>query len=137
MPEPSLKPVHWVASSRKDLRTFPEAVQRAMGYALFRAQEGKKASSAKPWRGIIKGAGVLEIVEDHDTNTFRVLYTVRFAGAVYVLHAFQKKSKKGIKTAKSELDLIHKRFKASQEHYEHWRATQENSDDDDESAADS
>jgi phage-related protein len=85
VPEPSLKPVHWVASSRKDLRTFPEAVQRAMGYALFRAQEGKKASTAKPWRGVIKGAGVLEIVEDHDTNTFRVLYTVRFAGAVYVL----------------------------------------------------
>jgi len=77
-----------------------------MGYGLFRAQEGKKASSAKPWRGLVKGAGVFEIVEDHDTNTFRVLYTVRFAGAVYVLHAFQKKSKKGIARPKKGIDLI-------------------------------
>jgi phage-related protein len=124
VPEPSLKPVHWVASSRKDLRTFPEAVQRAMGYALFRAQEGKKASTAKPWRGVTKGAGVVEIVEDHDTNTFRVLYTVRFAGAVYVLHAFQKKSKKGIATPRHEVELIRARYELAKEHYEQWRKEQ-------------
>jgi phage-related protein len=124
VPETSLKLVHWVASSRKDLRTFPEAVQRAMGYALFRAQDGKKASSAKPWRGLVKGAGVLEIVEDHDTNTFRVLYTVRFAGAVYVLHAFQKKSKKGIATPRHEVELIRARYELAKEHYEQWRKEQ-------------
>jgi phage-related protein len=122
--EPSLKPVHWVASSRKDLRTFPEAVQRAIGYALFRAQEGKKASAAKPWRGIIKGAGILKIVEDHDTNTFRVLYTVRFAGAIYVLHAFQKKSKKGIATPRHEVDLIRARYELAKEHHDQWRKEQ-------------
>ncbi len=124
MPEPSLKPVHWVASSRKDLRTFPEAIQRAMGYALFRAQEGRKALAAKPWRGVIKGAGVLEIVEDYDTNTFRVLYTVKFAGAVYVLHAFQKKSKKGIATPRHEVELIRARYELAREHYEQWRKEQ-------------
>jgi phage-related protein len=124
VPEPSLKPVHWVASSRKDLTTFPEAVQRAMGYALFRAQEGKKASSAKPWRGLVKGAGVLEIVENHDTNTFRVLYTVRFAGAVYVLHAFQKKSRKGVATPRHEVELIRARYELAKEHYEQWRKEQ-------------
>ncbi len=92
-----------------------------MGYALFRAQQGKKAPAAKPWKGVIKGAGVLEIVEDHDTNTFRVGYTVKFAGAVYVLHAFQKKSKRGIATPRQEVELIRARYKLAKAHYEQWR----------------
>ena len=111
--------VHWVASSRNDLKAFPEAVQRSMGYALFR-----EALAAKPWRGVIKGAGVLEIVEDHDTNTFRVVYTVRFAEAVYVLHAFQKKSKKGVATPRHEVELIRARYELAKQHYEQWRKGQ-------------
>ena len=89
-----------------------------MGFALFRAQTGKKASSAKPLKGIVKGAGVLEIVEDHQTDTYRVVYTVRFADAVYVLHAFQKKSKRGIATPKHEVDLIRQRYDAARTHYQ-------------------
>ncbi len=121
MSEPGLKPVHWVASAREDLRAFPDAVQRSVGYALFRAQEGKQAPEAKPWKGVIKGAGVLEIVEDHDTNTFRVVYTVKFAGAVYVLHAFQKKAKRGIATPRHEVELIRARYELARTHYEQWR----------------
>jgi phage-related protein len=107
-----------VASSRDDLKRFPEAVQREMGYALFRAQEGKKALAAKPWRGVVRGAGVLEIVVSHDSNTFRVVYSVEFAGAVYVLHAFQKKSKKGIATPRHHVELIRARYQLARKHYE-------------------
>ncbi len=116
-----LKPVLWIGSSREDLKAFPEAVQHAVGYALFRAQEGKKAPAAKPLRGITKGAGVLEIVEDHATDTYRVVYTVRFSDAVYVLHSFQKKSKRGIATPKHEIDLIRARYEAARAHHETWR----------------
>src|SRR5690348_6384616 len=91
------KPVFWVASSRKDLRKFPKPVRQTVGQALFDAQTGGKHPDAKPLRGF-RGAGVLEVVEDHDGSTYRVVYTVRFAGAVYVLHAFQKKSKRGVTT---------------------------------------
>jgi phage-related protein len=114
----ALNPVHWIASSQEDLRSFPNAVQRAVGYALFRAQEGKKAPDAKPLKGIIKGAGVLEIVEDHDTDTYRVVYTVRFAEVVYVLHAFQKKSKRGKATPKHEIALIRSRYEHARAHHE-------------------
>lgn len=112
------KPVHWIASSLQDLKSFPEDVQRAVGFALFRAQTGKKAPSAKPLKGVVKGAGVLEIVEDHQTDTYRVVYTVRFAETVYVLHAFQKKSKRGIATPKHEVDLIRRRYDAALAHYQ-------------------
>lgn len=98
-----------------------------MGFALFQAQVGEKHVDAKPLKSF-GGASVLEIVEDHAGSAFRAVYTVRFAGAVYVLHAFQKKSKKGVKTPKGELDLMRKRLKAAEEHYEHWRATQENAE---------
>jgi phage-related protein len=94
------------------------AVQRAVGYSLFRAQEGKKAPDAKPFKGIVKGAGVLEVVEDHDSDTYRVVYTVRFAEVVYVLHAFQKKSKRGKATPKHEIALIRSRYEAARAHYE-------------------
>lgn len=90
------KPLHWVASAKKDYLAFPTDVQDEMGYALGLAQLGAKHPKAKPWKG--EGPGVFEIVEDHRGDTFRAVYTVRFADVVYVLHAFQKKSKTGIKT---------------------------------------
>src|SRR3954469_13885114 len=89
-----LKPLFWIAGSRDDLREFPEDVKDLMGFALFQAQEGGKHKAAKPLKGF-GGAGVLEIVADHTGGTFRGVYTVKFAGAVYVPDAFQKKSKKG------------------------------------------
>ena len=89
---PVLKPIEWIASSLDDLRDFPEDVQQSMGYALYQAQCGGKHPDAKPLKGF-KGAGVLEVIEDFDGDTYRAVYTVKFDGAVYVLHAFQKKSK--------------------------------------------
>src|SRR5213076_2730223 len=113
------KPVFWIASSRKDLKKFPKAVRQTFGQALFDAQTGGKHPDAKPLKGF-HGAGVLEVVEDDDGNTYRAVYTVKFAGVVYVLHAFQKKSKRGIATPKAELDLIKQRFKRAREDYERW-----------------
>lgn len=118
MSDDHLKPVHWIASSLNDVRSFPRAVQRAVGYSLFRAQEGKKAPDAKPLKGIVKGAGVLEVVEDHDSDTYRVVYTIRFTEVVYVLHAFQKKSRRGKATPKHEIALIRSRYEAARAHYE-------------------
>src|SRR4051812_4955950 len=115
--ERELKPVEWVGSSLDDLRGFPEGVQDEIGFALYQAQRGGKRVSAKPLKGF-KGAGVLEIVESHEGNAYRAVYTVRFKSAIYVLHAFQKKSKKGIKTPREELDLVQKRLKTAAEHHE-------------------
>jgi phage-related protein len=114
---PLLKPVEWISSSREDLREFPEDVQQMIGFALYRSQLGKKHPDAKPLKGF-KGAGVLEIVEDFDGDTYRAVYTVKFEGIVYVLHAFQKKSKHGIATPKQDMDLIEARLKRAKEHYE-------------------
>ena len=88
------KPVFWVASSRKDLKRFPKGVRQTVGQALFDAQTGGKHPDAKPLKGF-HGAGVLEVVEDDDGSTYRAIYTVKFTGIVYVLHAFRKKSKSG------------------------------------------
>ena len=107
------KPLFWVASSLDDLRQFPRAVQRSVGVALRTAQLGGKHESAKPLKGF-KGAGVLEIVEDHDGDTYRAVYTVRFAASVYVLHTFQKKSKRGIETPRHVMDLIRARLRAAE-----------------------
>ena len=104
-------------------------MQRRLGFALFQAQVGGKHTDAKPLKGF-GGAGVLEIVDDHDGNTFRAVYTVKFAGAIYVLHAFQKKSKKGVRTPRSEIDLVRKRLKAAGEHYGQWRREQEEQESD-------
>ena len=112
-----LKPIRWVGSSKEDLRQFPEEVRRRVGGALWDAQLGRNAPYAKPLKGF-GGASVLEIVEDFDGDTFRAVYTVRFAGAIYVLHAFQKKSKRGIATPKTELNLIEQRLKRAKEDYE-------------------
>ena len=118
---PREKPLHWVGSSKKDYLDFPEDVQTDMGYALGVAQLGGKHPSAKHWKG--EGSGVLEILEDFRGDTFRAVYTVRFAGVVYVLHAFQKKSKTGIKTPKEDVDLVHERLKTAREHFESNRGT--------------
>jgi phage-related protein len=123
--EDLLKPLFWVASCKDDLREFPEEVKDVMGFALYQAQQGGKHVAAKPLKGF-GGAGVLEIVEDHDGSTFRVVYTVKCAGAVYALDAFQKKSKKGARTPKGIIDRIKKRLKAAEEHHEQWRLSQQN-----------
>ncbi len=111
----ALKPVEWIGSCRKDLRAFPEPVRRKVGYALYRAQEGKLSVDAKQMKGL--GPGVAEVVADHDRNAYRAVYTARFARAIYVLHIFQKKSKKGISTPKHDIDLIRRRLKAAAEHH--------------------
>ncbi len=105
-----MKPLRWVGTSREDLKEFPKEVKQSIGTALYLAQAGGRALDAKPLTGIVKGAGVLEIVEDHDGDTYRAVYTVKLAGAVYVLHAFQKKSKRGIGTPKHEIDLVRARY---------------------------
>lgn len=110
------KPVEWVGSSLDDLKEFPEDVRQTVGYVLYLAQCGEKHPSATPLKGF-KGAGVLEIVEDFDGDTYRAIYTVKLAGVVYVLHAFQKKSKQGIATPKQDIDLIETRLKRAKEHY--------------------
>lgn len=112
-----LKPIYWMGSSKDDLLKFPETVRVEVGYALYIAQKGYKHSSVKPLKGF-KGAGVLEVVEDHHTNTYRVVYTLRFKEAIYVLHAFQKKSKQGIATPQKEIELLEKRLKRAEEDYE-------------------
>ena len=117
---PAPRPVRWIASSKEDLSAFPPEAKLRVGGALWEAQLGKKALWAKALKGY-GDAGVLEVVVDFDGNTFRTVYTVRFAEAVYVLHAFHKKSKRGIATPKAELDLIELRLKRAQKDYEQWR----------------
>ncbi len=119
-----IKPVFWVGPSRKDLRAFPKEVKKEVGFALFQAQRGGKHVNAKPLKGF-RGAGVLEVVEDHDGNTYRAVYTVKYAGAVYVLHAFQKKSTKGIQTPKHVIDLIEHRLQQAKEHDEERQANED------------
>lgn len=104
------KPLVWMGSSRRDLLEFPADVRSEFGYCLFQAQIGGRHRRAKALSGF-GGAGVLELVVDHRGDAFRAAYTVRFASAVYVLHAFQKKSKTGIATPKSDLDLIRRRLR--------------------------
>jgi phage-related protein len=113
---PKIKSIVWIGSSRRDLKAFPAEVRDVMGYALYQAQVGSKSPAAKPLAGF-GGASVLEIVEDFQSNAYRAVYTVKFSESVYVLHAFQKKSKKGIATPKAAVDLIKKRLGlAEQDH---------------------
>jgi phage-related protein len=112
----SEKPLHWVGSSRRDLLDLPEAVVRLIGFALGVVQFGGRPPSAKPWKGL--GPGVLEIVEDDAAGTYRAVYTVRFEKAIYVLHAFQKKSPSGIRTARHDVRLIESRLNAARDDYE-------------------
>lgn len=106
----ALKSLIWLGSSRRDFMAFPEDVRSEMGYALFQAQAGGRHRKAKTFRGS-GDAGVVEVVDDHRGDTYRTVYTVRFATAVYVLHAFQKKSKSGIATPRSDLNLIEQRLR--------------------------
>lgn len=110
------RPLHWVGSSKKDLLGFPEEVVDNIGYALGAVQFGENPPSAKPWKGL--GPGIHEIVEDDQSGTFRAVYTVRFRKAVYVLHAFQKKSPSGVRTARTDIRLIAERFKSARSDYE-------------------
>jgi len=112
-----------VGASKADLKTFPEEVQDVMGYALDFAQQRKKHPDAKPLKGF-GGAGVLEIVDDYDGDTYRAVYTVKFSAAVYVLHCFQKKFKHGIATPQQDLDLTESRLKRARDHYAAWSKRQ-------------
>jgi phage-related protein len=110
------KRLHWVGWCKRDFLAFPAPVRSDMGYALGLAQLGGKHPKAKPWKG--EGPAVFEVVENFDGDTFRAIYTVRFERAVYVLHAFQKKSPSGVRTAMVDVELIRERLKRAREHYE-------------------
>jgi phage-related protein len=111
------RPLVFVGSSQDDLRRFPKDVKDVVGYALWLAQTGDKHPDAKPLRGF-GGAGVLEIVDEHGGDAYRVVYTVIFADGVYVLHAFKKKSTSGIATPKKDIDLIKKRLRSAEDIHE-------------------
>jgi phage-related protein len=115
--ESVLKPVVWVGSSLHDLRRLSSDAQDQIGFALYHAQLGDRHRDAKALKGF-GGAGVLEVVASDEGGTYRAAYTVKFAQAVYVLHVFQKKSKRGIQTPKTEIELIRARLAIAQAHYE-------------------
>ena len=110
------KPLHWVGSSRDDLKAFEDEVRRYLGFALYQAQIGLKHRDAKPLSGM--GPGILEVVSRFDKDTYRAVYTVRFAEAVYVLHAFQKKAKRGIATPQRDIELVRERLRAAERHHQ-------------------
>lgn len=110
------KPLYWVGSSLKDLREFPLEVRTSVGFALSAAQFGGKHPSAKPWKG--EGPGMMEVVTNHDGDTFRAVYTIRFSQAVYVLHVFQKKSPRGIAIRLTDVALIRQRLQVARRDYE-------------------
>lgn len=110
------KPNYFIGSSKKDLSEFPQDVKDVLGQAIFLAQKGEKHIDARPMKGF-SGAGVLEVVERHDGDAYRAVYTVQFEGAVYTLHCFMKKSKKGGETPKPDMELIKSRLKLAQEDY--------------------
>ena len=110
------RPLHWIGSSKRDLLEFPEEVVDNIGYALGVVQYGGRPPTAKPWKGL--APGVSEIVEEGAAGTYRAVYTVRFRRAIYVLHAFQKKSPSGIRTARTDIELIEERLKTAKRDYE-------------------
>jgi len=111
-----IKTVVWIGLSRSALRSFPAEVKDVIGFALYQAQLGRKSPTAKPLTGF-GGASVLEIVDHYHGDTYRGVYTVKFAEVVYVLHAFQKKAKKGVATPKTDVDLVKKRLKIAEDDY--------------------
>lgn len=123
----NLKPVAWVGSAKKELKRFPEDVQDSIGDAIQEVQYGRKPLQAKPLSGF-HGAGVLEIIDNHDGDTYRAVYTVRFSEVIYVLHAFQKKSRQGIQTPKQDIDLVHSRLRLAEEAYQEWLAQRQQED---------
>ena len=110
------KTVHFVGTSRKDLRALPKGAKAIFGYAIELAEYGMKHPDAKPLKGF-GGAGVIEVVEDLDGDAYRAVYTVKFGKMVYILHAFKKKSKVGFKTPPRDMEMITKRLKEAEEHY--------------------
>ncbi len=113
---PGEKPLFWIGSSKDDLLAFPEAVKDDIGTALRVAQFGGKPPKAKPWKG--QGPAVFEMVEDHRGDTYRAIYTVRFEGVIYVLHAFQKKSPSGVKTPRKQVELVARRLNEARMDFE-------------------
>ncbi len=107
-----LKPIIWIGSSLKDLKKFPKEVQREIGYALYRAQIGKKHHNTKPLKGF---DGIMEIISDYDKDTYRGVYAYKLGDYIYMLHTFKKKSKKGIKTPKEEIKIIKQRIVRAKE----------------------
>lgn len=110
---PVLRPVVWLGNSKKNIRDFPEGAQRLLGDELQLIQFGGMPKDAKPFKGV--GSGVLEIAVRHASDAYRVVLALQIGSRVYVLHAFQKKSKKGIATPKRDVDLIKKRYTEAQE----------------------
>jgi phage-related protein len=110
------RPLDWVGSAKRDFLAFPDPVKDQLGNALGLAQFGGKHPNAKAWRG--QGPGVFEVVADHAGDTYRAVYTVRFREVIYVLHAFQKKSPTGRRTARTDIALIAQRLKAAQQDHE-------------------
>jgi len=110
------RPLDWIGSSKRDLLVFPEPVKDEIGNALGLAQFGGKHPKSKPWKG--QGSGIFEVVEDYDGDTYRAVYTVRFREVVYVLHAFQKKSPRGVRTARTDVELVARRLRTAQQDYE-------------------
>ena len=108
-----IRTVRWVGDSRERLQEFPAQVRKDIGHALYLVQTGQTPTSAKPMRGI--GSSVFEIVDDYDTDTYRAVYTVKVGSRLYILHAFMKKSKRGISTPKREIDLIRRRLRRARE----------------------
>lgn len=117
--ESEKRPVLWVASSKRDLMEMPADVQKEFGHGLHEAQLRNHPKIAKTLSGF-GGASVLELIQDHESGTYRAVYTVRFVDAVVVLHAFQKKSKKGIQTDKKDIELVKSRLKIAEEIYREW-----------------
>ena len=120
MSKQARKPLKWIGSAKRDLDSMPEDVKDLFGHAIDLAQAGGKHQDAKALSGF-GSAGVLEVVEDFHSDTYRAVYTVKFAGWVYVLHCFQKKSKSGIKTPKEDMDMINARLKAAKQDFENWQ----------------
>ena len=106
-----VKPVVWIGDSLKQVKSFPSEVRRDIGSSLYDAQLGEQPKGAKPFKGV--GSGVFELRSRFDSNTYRTVYAVQIGNCIYILHAFQKKSPKGIKTAQKDVDLIKKRYKAA------------------------
>ena len=118
------RPLLWIGSSRKDYGGFPPKVQEAFGFELFLAQTGQHPPSAKPLKGM--GSGVLELIDMFDGDAYRAVYTIRFEAAVYVLHSFMKKSKQGIKTPQGDIELVRRRLRDAELHYQANRPETEN-----------
>jgi phage-related protein len=111
MDEPPLRPLVWIGASKKEFRQFPKEVTRVMGYRMVQVQADEAVPGEKPLAGgILKGLGIREIRDDYDRDTYRVVYAVKLAHAVYVLHAFKKKSKFGISTPMHEIELVRQRY---------------------------